>query len=115
MNLSDARPTLVSEAENAMQPAGPIDCDVHPMVPNLAALFPYLDDFWRETVRRRRLDELNTISYPTRSPLSARSDRARRDRQGRHRSGRTRSPRARAVQFELCDSQLPVRCAVLVL
>jgi len=57
-----------------MQPAGPIDCDVHPMVPNLAALFPYLDDFWRETIRRRGLDELNTISYPTRSPLSARSD-----------------------------------------
>jgi hypothetical protein len=57
-----------------MQPAGPIDCDVHPTVPNLAALFPYLDDFWRETIRRRGLDELNTISYLTRSPLSARSD-----------------------------------------
>lgn len=57
-----------------MQPAGPIDCDVHPTVPHLATLFPYLDDFWRETVRRRGLDELNTISYPTRSPLSVRSD-----------------------------------------
>ncbi len=57
-----------------MQPAGPIDCDVHPTVPNLNALFPYLDDFWRETIHRRGLHELNTISYPTRSPLTARSD-----------------------------------------
>jgi len=64
----------VSQAENAMQPSGPIDCNVHPTVPNLAVLFPDLDDFRRKTIRRRGLNELNTISYPTRSPLSARSD-----------------------------------------
>ena len=27
-----------------MQQSGPIDCDVHPAVPSLAALMPYLDD-----------------------------------------------------------------------
>lgn len=57
-----------------MQQAGPIDCDVHPAVPNLAALMPYLDDLWRDTVVRRGIDELNTISYPSRSPLSVRED-----------------------------------------
>ena len=57
-----------------MPAPAPIDCDVHPSVPNLKALHPYLDDLWRETVIRRGLDELNTISYPTRSPLTARAD-----------------------------------------
>ena len=52
----------------------PIDCDVHPAVPALSALHPYLDDLWRETVLRRCLDELNTISYPSRSPLTVRAD-----------------------------------------
>ncbi len=57
-----------------MQQAGPIDCDVHPAVPSLAALMPYLDDIWRDTVLRRGIDELNTISYPSRSPLTVRED-----------------------------------------
>ncbi|MDQ2801672.1 MAG: amidohydrolase family protein [Pseudomonadota bacterium] len=52
----------------------PIDCDLHPTVPGLAALRPYLDDIWRETAERRGFDELATISYPTRNPLSARAD-----------------------------------------
>ena len=26
----------------------PIDCDVHPTVPDITALVPYLDEFWRE-------------------------------------------------------------------
>ena len=26
-----------------------IDCDVHPTVPSVKALLPYLDDFWRDT------------------------------------------------------------------
>ena len=26
-----------------------IDCDVHPTVPSVTALLPYLDDFWRDT------------------------------------------------------------------
>jgi uncharacterized protein len=71
---SHRQPVLRSVGENVVQPGGPIDCDVHPTVPDLAALLPYLDEFWRESVRRRGLDELNTISYPTRSPLSARAD-----------------------------------------
>ncbi len=51
-----------------------IDCDVHPTVPRLAALLPYLPDVWRDTVVRRGFDELVTISYPTTNPLTARQD-----------------------------------------
>ena len=57
-----------------MQEPAPIDCDVHPAVPSLSALMPYLDDLWRDTVVRRGMDELNTISYPSRSPLTVRAD-----------------------------------------
>jgi predicted TIM-barrel fold metal-dependent hydrolase len=52
----------------------PIDCDVHPTVPRMSVLLPYLGEMWRETVTRRGLDELNTISYPSNSPLTVRSD-----------------------------------------
>ena len=37
-------------------PPGPIDCDIHPSVPNMAALLPYLDDYWREMVALRGID-----------------------------------------------------------
>ena len=57
-----------------MTRAGWIDCDIHPSVPSLQALLPYLDDHWREMVQQRGLDELNSISYPAESPLTARAD-----------------------------------------
>jgi predicted TIM-barrel fold metal-dependent hydrolase len=51
-----------------------VDCDVHPAVPGMAALLPYLDEMWREMVVRRGLDELNSISYPSNAPLTTRAD-----------------------------------------
>uniref|UniRef100_UPI00131D7532 amidohydrolase family protein n=1 Tax=Acidisphaera sp. L21 TaxID=1641851 RepID=UPI00131D7532 len=51
-----------------------IDCDIHPTVPSLKALLPYLEDHWRHVVQTRGMDELNSISYPARSPLTARAD-----------------------------------------
>ena len=54
--------------------AGAIDCDIHPNVPSLKALLPYLEDHWREIVVARGMDELNSISYPANSPLTARTD-----------------------------------------
>jgi uncharacterized protein len=56
-----------------MTPA-PIDCDIHPVVPGLAALIPHLDPYWREQVLSRGLEELNSISYPNNAPLTARPD-----------------------------------------
>ena len=58
----------------AFHDPAPIDCDVHPVVPSLSALLPYLDDHWRDTVIRRGIEDLTTISYPTRNPLSFRQD-----------------------------------------
>jgi predicted TIM-barrel fold metal-dependent hydrolase len=51
-----------------------IDCDIHPSVPNLQALLPYLPGHWRDMVKTRGMDELNSISYPANSPLTARPD-----------------------------------------
>src|ERR1700679_858732 len=57
-----------------MTSSAPIDCDIHPIVPGIASLLPYLDDHWRETVVRRGIEDLTTIAYPTRNPLSFRQD-----------------------------------------
>lgn len=51
-----------------------VDCDVHPTLPGLQTLMPYLDDHWRDTAERRGFDELATVSYPTKAPLTVRED-----------------------------------------
>jgi len=52
---------------------GAIDCDVHPTVPDMRALLPYLDDHWREAVIEREVN-LESQSYPPNAPISARPD-----------------------------------------
>ena len=59
---------------NTFSAAHAIDCDVHPQVPGMGALLPYLDPFWRESVEARGIDSLDSISYPPGAPLSARAD-----------------------------------------
>jgi predicted TIM-barrel fold metal-dependent hydrolase len=54
--------------------AGAIDCDLHPSVPNLKALHPYMTDHWRDIIVQRGLSELESIAYPANSPLTARPD-----------------------------------------
>jgi predicted TIM-barrel fold metal-dependent hydrolase len=51
-----------------------IDCDVHPTVPDLKALLPYVDAFWRDQVEERGIPSLESISYPPNAPISARAD-----------------------------------------
>ena len=51
-----------------------IDCDVHPTVPSMAALLPYLDAHWRETVVEREILSLDSQSYPPGAPITARPD-----------------------------------------
>ena len=53
---------------------GAIDCDIHPSVPDLQALLPYMADHWRETIIQRGVHELETIAYPANAPLTARPD-----------------------------------------
>ena len=52
----------------------PIDCDVHPTVPGMKALMPWLDENWREQVVDRGILSLDSLSYPPNSPLTARQD-----------------------------------------
>jgi len=58
---------------SVIQPGG-IDCDLHPAVPSIKALHPYLSDHWRDIVIQRGVTELDSLSYPANSPLTARPD-----------------------------------------
>src|ERR1700722_18065290 len=57
-------------------PSGAIDCDVHPAVPGTAALLPYLDEYWTDTVTMilRGIAQLELNSHPPNAPLSPRPD-----------------------------------------
>ena len=72
-----------------------IDCDVHPTVPDMKALLPYLDDFWRETVEERGINSLETVAYPPNAPLTARS-------QWRGENGRAATA-ASELTAQVCD------------
>ena len=45
---------------------GAIDCDLHPAMPGMPALLPYLDDYWRDQFSNRHIDQLpfTLSSYP---------------------------------------------------
>jgi predicted TIM-barrel fold metal-dependent hydrolase len=55
---------------------GAIDCDLHPAAPSVAALLPYLDDYWRDQLVDRHIDRtaFTLTSYQPNSPLTARPD-----------------------------------------
>jgi uncharacterized protein len=53
---------------------GGVDCDLHPAVPHLTSLLPYMNDYWRDQVITRGMVDLVSQSYPTQSPISARPD-----------------------------------------
>lgn len=51
-----------------------IDVDVHPVVPGMKALIPYLDEFWADQVVERGITTLTSQSYPPNVPKTARED-----------------------------------------
>ncbi len=53
---------------------GAIDCDVHPGVPPIGALLPYMDEYWQENFVSRGLDGFTMGSYPPNAPISCRPD-----------------------------------------
>ncbi len=53
---------------------GAIDCDIHPGVPNIKALLPYMDEFWRESFVARGIDGFDMMSYPLNAPITCRPD-----------------------------------------
>ena len=42
---------------------GAIDCDVHPSVPSVRELLPYLDDYWRDMIEVRDLTIQFRMNY----------------------------------------------------
>jgi hypothetical protein len=51
-----------------------IDCDIHPAVPNVAALLPYMDAYWQDQFALRAIDGVDLASYPPTASLSCRPD-----------------------------------------
>jgi predicted TIM-barrel fold metal-dependent hydrolase len=51
-----------------------IDCDIHPGTPDVAALFPYMPEHWRDTSVMRGIVDLHSANYPDTTPLAARAD-----------------------------------------
>ena len=47
-----------------------IDCDIHPTIPSVEVLFPYLDEHWREYIRVSAFKGPATTSYPRNMPTS---------------------------------------------
>src|SRR5579862_9402123 len=54
--------------------AGGVDCDLHPAVPHLTSLLPYMNDYWRDQVTTRGMVDLVSQSYPANSPINSRPD-----------------------------------------
>lgn len=66
---------ILAEPETgASATIGCIDCDLHPALPGLKALLPYLSDYWREQITMRGIDAMDLALYAPRHPLSARPD-----------------------------------------
>ncbi len=53
---------------------GGIDCDVHPALPGMATLLPYLEPYWQEQVTVRGIDGLDLSSFPLPMEAHGRSD-----------------------------------------
>jgi predicted TIM-barrel fold metal-dependent hydrolase len=65
---------LIGRISDMTMMSGGIDCDIHPTLPGLHALFPYLPELWRDTFVQRGMHELVSNNYPPGSPLSVRPD-----------------------------------------
>jgi hypothetical protein len=51
-----------------------IDCDIHPGVPDIHALLPYMNEFWRHSFVDRGIDGFDMMSYPHGAPITCRPD-----------------------------------------
>ncbi len=68
---------ILQSADDAWAPwrgIGAVDCDIHPAIPDFAALMPYLPEHWQEAVKLRGMKDFETISYPVNAPISSRPE-----------------------------------------
>lgn len=54
---------------------GGIDCDLHPDIPPVSALLPYLNGHWADAMVERGIESLESVAYPPNAPLTVRPDR----------------------------------------
>jgi predicted TIM-barrel fold metal-dependent hydrolase len=54
--------------------AGAIDCDIHPGVPEISTLLPYMSQHWQDQFVQRGMDGFDLTSYPPNAPLTCRAD-----------------------------------------
>ena len=71
---TDVQERSASMARRSAKGSGAIDCDVHPALPGMKTLVPYLDDHWREQVVNRGIDGLDSTSFPINAPSECRPD-----------------------------------------
>src|ERR1700733_13794675 len=57
-----------------MTVVGAIDCDIHPGVPDIKTLLPYMDEFWEKSFVARGIDGFDMMSYPLNAPITCRPD-----------------------------------------
>lgn len=76
MNLAPSPADFSSIREKDLPTDGGIDCDVHPAVPGMNALLPYLDDYWRHSFEMRGINRLNLAmtGHPMNAPINRRPD-----------------------------------------
>ena len=115
-------PTTAPEAahEETSKPSplpGGVDCDLHPAVPHLTSLLPYMSDYWRDQVTTRGMTDLVSQSYPTNSPISSRPDWRPAQQAGltwttcsRRRSIGSAPPSASAIRSMACRWCSPRTC-----
>ena len=74
--IASWRETILGNIGMSAVPAGAIDCDIHPAVPDTRVLLPYFDDYWREHMLRRGLERENFElgAYPAKAPINGRPD-----------------------------------------
>ena len=56
--------------------SGGIDCDIHPGVPSVKVLLPYMDSYWADAFVQRGMDGFDMASYPPGAPLPTRISKA---------------------------------------
>ena len=57
-----------------MNHAAVIDCDIHPGVPDIPTLLPYMSEYWKHSFVDRGLDGFDMMSYPLGAPITCRPD-----------------------------------------
>ena len=105
--------TAGERSMSVIEPGG-IDCDIHPAVPNLKALHPYLSDHWRDTIIQRGVSELESIAYPANSPLTVAPRLAAGCRKPGSDLDAAAPAGAGSVPHQHGDLQLPLRRATAV-